>query len=105
MADSGVIVSENADALAEKIAADFAELAASVLQRQEKFSLALAGGNTPKKFYSRLAKPPYSTDIPWSKIWIFWGDERCVPKDHPDSNFRMASESLLQYVPLQPSHV
>src|SRR5262249_54050140 len=72
---------------------------------RERISIALAGGTTPKQFYARLAKEPYKTSIPWNKLWFFWGDERCVPKDHPDSNFQMAAETLLQYVPVPPSHV
>jgi 6-phosphogluconolactonase len=100
-----VIVSETPEALADRVAEDFARLIHETLATQERFSLALAGGVTPKQFYSRLAKPPYVSSIPWSQLWIFWGDERCVAKDHPDSNFRMASESLLQFVPVQPSHV
>src|SRR5437764_1478075 len=100
-----VIAAETPEALAERVAEDFAALVQETLFKQERFSIALAGGQTPKSFYSRLAKPPYNTSIPWSRIWIFWGDERCVPKDHPDSNFRMASEALLQYVPVQPAHV
>src|SRR5437016_2210424 len=100
-----VIVSETPEALAERVAADFAALVTDVLQRQDRFLLALAGGQTPKLFYSRLVKEPYRSTIPWSRLWIFWGDERCVPKDHSESNFRMASEALLQYVPIPPAHV
>src|SRR2546425_1185565 len=104
MADN-VIVCDTPEALAERVAADFAALVQEVLAKQDRFTLALAGGQTPKLFYARLAKEPYRSSIPWAKIWVFWGDERCVPKDHPDSNFRMAAESLLQYVPIPPQHV
>src|SRR5262249_15134905 len=100
-----IIVNETPEPLAERVAADFAALVTDVLQRQERFTVALAGGQTPKLFYQRLAKEPYKSSIPWSRLWIFWGDERCVPKEHPDSNFRMASEALLQYVPVAPAHV
>jgi 6-phosphogluconolactonase len=100
-----VIVSETPEVLSERVAAEFSDLVSDVLQRQDRFTLALAGGQTPKLFYSRLAKEPYKSSIPWSRLWIFWGDERCVPKDHPESNFRMASEALLQYVPVPPAHV
>lgn len=72
---------------------------------QDRISIALAGGQTPKQFYARLAKEPYKSEIPWSKFWIFWGDERCVPKEHRDSNFGMAAEALLQYVSVPPAHV
>jgi 6-phosphogluconolactonase len=104
MADP-LIVAETPEALAERIAEDFSLLVSRVLAVQERFSIALAGGQTPKLFYSRLAKEPYKSSIPWEKIWFFWGDERCVPKDHPDSNFRMVAEALLQYVPVPPAHV
>jgi len=100
-----IIVSETPEALAERVAEDFARLIQETLSHQDRFSVALCGGVTPKQFYSRLAQPPYVSSIPWSRLWFFWGDERCVPKEHPDSNFRMASESLLQFVPAEPSHV
>lgn len=104
MADN-VIVGDTPEAMADRVAEDFARLVKETLATQERFSIALAGGVTPKLFYSRLAKEPYRSSIPWGSVWFFWGDERCVPKEHPDSNFRMASESLLQYVPAQPAHV
>jgi 6-phosphogluconolactonase len=93
------------EALAERVAVDFAALVTETLASQEKFSVALAGGQTPKQFYARLAKEPYKSSIPWSRLWFFWGDERCVPKEHIDSNFRMAAEALLQFVPVPSSHV
>jgi 6-phosphogluconolactonase len=103
--DQPVIVLENPEALAEKVAADFAALIQETLANKERFSMALAGGVTPELFYERLAKEPYKSSIPWEKLWAFWGDERCVPKEHPDSNFKMAAEALLQYVPVPPAHV
>jgi 6-phosphogluconolactonase len=104
MADA-VIVLETPEALADRVAADFAALVKTALAAQERFSIALAGGQTPKQFYARLAQEPYRSAIPWEKLWFFWGDERCVPKEHPDSNFRMAAEALLQHVPVPPAHV
>jgi 6-phosphogluconolactonase len=100
-----VVALASPEALAERVAEDFATLVAKTLATQARFSLALAGGQTPKQFYARLAKEPYKSSIPWDKLWFFWGDERCVPKEHPDSNFKMAAEALLQYVPVPPAHV
>ena len=57
-------------------------------------TLALSGGSTPKPVYERLA----TLDYPWSDVDVFFGDERCVPPDHPESNFRMANEALLSKV-------
>ncbi len=104
MADP-IIASETPEALADRVAQDFLQLVTSTLERQPRFTLALAGGQTPKLFYSRLAREPYKSSVPWNKVWVFWGDERCVPKEHSESNFRMAAEALLSYVPVPSSHV
>jgi 6-phosphogluconolactonase len=95
-----VIVSETADALAERVAADLTVLILETLKTKPRCMLALSGGATPKKLYQRLAKPPFAQQIPWSKVWLFFGDERCVGPEHPDSNFRMVKEALLNHVPV-----
>ena len=59
-------------------------------------NLALAGGSSPRQLYETLAGPPYDREIEWNRVRFFFGDERNVPQDHPDSNFRMALKSLLQ---------
>jgi 6-phosphogluconolactonase len=69
------------------------------------FRVALSGGNTPKALYALLAAEPLRARVPWSRVEVFFGDERCVPPDHPDSNFRMAEEVLLSRVPLEPSRI
>ena len=65
----------------------------------QRFSIALSGGNTPKRLYELLATE-YRDRIDWQRIHLFWGDERYVPHDDPQSNFRMARESLLSHVPV-----
>ncbi|MGH7517444.1 MAG: 6-phosphogluconolactonase [Gemmatimonadales bacterium] len=70
-----------------------------VLDTQERCSLALAGGSTPRPVYERLAAELPDRD-PWSRIDVFFGDERCVPPDDPASNYRMAKEALLDRVPV-----
>jgi 6-phosphogluconolactonase len=100
-----VIVSETPEALADRIAEDFEALIKETLAQKDRVTIALSGGQTPKQFYSRLAQEPFRGRIPWEKLWFFWSDERCVPMDHPDSNFRMVSETLLKEVPVRPSHV
>ncbi|HZG38881.1 MAG TPA: 6-phosphogluconolactonase, partial [Nodosilinea sp.] len=64
-------------------------------------TLALAGGSTPKPLYIGLAEQ----DLPWEKLYIFWGDERYVPVDHPDSNAGMAKAAWLDQVPIPPDHI
>lgn len=66
----------------------------NVLSVSEHCNVALSGGNTPKALYSLLSADPLKKEIMWSRIRFFFGDERFVPGDHPDSNFRMARESL-----------
>jgi len=61
-------------------------------------ALGLAGGSTPRPAYEALAQPPLEAAIPWDRVQVFFGDERAVPPDHPDSNFRMVSETLLARV-------
>lgn len=58
-------------------------------------SVALAGGKTPAAMYRLLTLPPFRTAVDWRRVQWFWGDERCVPPDHADSNYRMARETLL----------
>ena len=69
------------------------------------YSIALSGGSTPQRLFVRLAAEPYRSQVDWSSIRIFWGDEREVPPDHSESNFRMAKESLLNRVPIPPDQI
>ncbi len=71
----------------------------------QPFRLALSGGSTPRLLYQLLVQPPYVNAIDWPQIELFWGDERPVPPEHPDSNYRMAYEALIQHVPIPPAHI
>ena len=96
------ILPDNA-ALTQTAAQEFHRLAESAVQERGRFSVALSGGNTPRAIYSLLASE--HKELPWDRIHVFWGDERHVPPDHPDSNFRMASESLLSKVPIPEKNI
>lgn len=87
--------------LVAKNAAD--DLATSV-QRGETFHVALSGGSTPKMLFDYLAQH-YRESIPWGDVHLWWGDERCVPPDHEESNYLMTKESLLKGVILPPENV
>jgi 6-phosphogluconolactonase len=93
-----VMVVDDARALAEAAARAIAEAAAAAVAARGHFSLVLAGGSTPRDTYTRLAAPPFADSMPWDRTWAFFGDERCVPPDHAESNYRMAAESLLSKV-------
>jgi 6-phosphogluconolactonase len=90
-------------ALAQAAAQEFHRLAEAAVQERGRFSVALSGGNTPRTVYSLLASE--HKQLPWEHIHIFFGDERHVPPDDPDSNFHMASESLLSKVPIPEKNV
>jgi 6-phosphogluconolactonase len=75
-------------------------IAREAVAARGKFSLALAGGSTPKALYQLLASDEFRTQIDWSKAHIFFGDERAVPTHHEYSNARMAREALLDHVPI-----
>ncbi len=67
--------------------------------------LGLSGGSTPHRLYARLASPPFRSRIEWARVHVFWGDERCLSPDHPDSNYRVAHESLLSKVSIPPQQI
>ncbi len=69
------------------------------------FAICLSGGSTPRQLYERLATPQIASRFPWSRVHFFWGDERLVPHDDPESNFGMAWETLLSRVPVPRDHI
>ena len=100
-----VYVLDDAAEVARLGAETFAEVVAGVLADHRTARVALAGGSTPKAMYRLLASPTWRDRIEWPRVEIYFGDERCVPPDHPDSNYRMAREALLDHVPLAADHV
>ena len=83
----------------------FIKTAANAIQQKDVFSVALSGGSTPQSLYTYLAENPAGDILDWNKIHFFWGDERPVPLDHPDSNFRQANHALLQPLHIPPENI
>lgn len=86
-------------------AEEFSAMARAAVAGRGRFTVALAGGSTPSRLYLMLGEPPHLDEIPWSRVEIFWGDERCVPPHHPDSNYGGARVSLLDKVDIPPERV
>ncbi len=86
---------------AQQVADAAADHVAAMIADTGRFSLALAGGSTPRALYKILA----TKHIDWSHVHIFWGDERCVPPDHVDSNYRMAREAILGHIPIPSDNI
>ena len=102
-----LVVVDDANALAREAAAQLTRIAKKSVAASGRFTLALSGGSTPHRLYALLADPqaPFRAAIPWGATQIFFGDERHVPPDDPQSNYRMADEALLSRVPLPAANV
>ncbi len=95
---SEILICAGAVELAREAARRFAELAEVFVSSVGRFTVALSGGSTPRAMFSVLAEQPVADPLPWHSIYFFWGDERCVPPSHAESNYRMAEETLLSRV-------
>ena len=94
-------VFDDADALADAVASWLISQAAGT----DRFAFSLSGGSTPKRLYERLASAAYVDRFPWAKTHFFWGDERFVPADHPENNFRMTRMAMLDKAPVPPENI
>jgi len=77
----------------------------AALASRGPFRVSLSGGSTPKALYSLLASPEFKDRFPWSRVVWFWGDERFVPQDHPDSNYKMTRDAMLAKAPVPPENI
>jgi 6-phosphogluconolactonase len=83
----------------------FVETVVKAVRAHGRFLVALSGGSTPLGMYRLLANEPYRERIDWAKVFVFWGDERCVPPDDEGSNYHQAHKMLLQHVPMPDENV
>lgn len=95
----------DAETLVQEAAPLFMQTARDAVNARGRFVTALSGGTTPKGLFQQLTEEPYRSLIPWDKCFFFWVDERHVPFDHPDSNYRMTQEFLLSKVPIPKENV
>jgi 6-phosphogluconolactonase len=101
----GVRVYDDAEAVARAAADLFARLSREAVEGRGAFSVALSGGTTPRRVYELLASDEYKERVPWAGVHVFFGDERTVPPDHAESNYRMASEARLSRVEVPAENV
>src|SRR5262245_42858163 len=90
----------DAAAIAHEAAERIVKLSEEAIEERGRFSIALSGGSTPKALHNLLASPEFITKLDWPAIDLYFGDERCVPPDHRDSNYKMAHETLISKVPI-----
>lgn len=98
-------ISKNTEELSRQVADWLVERIGNTLKSQDKFTIALSGGSTPKKLHELLASDAYKDKIDWSKLHIFWGDERYVPFSDERNNAKMAFDTLLDHVPVPKEHI
>jgi 6-phosphogluconolactonase len=91
--------------LADETASWLARVSEEAREEHGYFAVALSGGTTPRVLYQRLTGLPFVDAIAWAQWMVFFGDERAVPPDDPQSNYRMAYEALLQHVPIPPERI
>ena len=97
-----VEVAKDPESLASRAAGWITDLAAA---SRDRFAICLSGGSTPRRLYQLLTESPYRDALPWDRIHWFWGDERFVPWNHPDSNYGMVRAALLGRVPVPPGNI
>src|SRR5262249_3201496 len=90
-----LVVADDLSAVARAAADLFVQVGQSSAGAQRRFAVALSGGSTPRALHALLGAPPYHDAINWAAVQLYWGDDRCVPPDDPESNYRMARETLL----------
>ena len=98
-------VMADAASLINAAAEQFISVARAAIAKRGVFYVALAGGSTPKCLYQMLATSPYTTQVDWARVHLFFGDERCVLPSHDDSNFKMASKSMIDAISIPEANV
>lgn len=96
---------DDIDSLLDALIDQWRDIGAKAIADHGAFHVALAGGGTPQHFYQRLTQIDVESSVEWNKVHIYFGDERCVPQDHKDSNYRMSREALLSRVTIPASQI
>jgi len=105
MPETKIVITKNLEELNRDAAKLIVDASREAITQSGRFILALSGGSTPKKLYELLATPEWNTQVDWTRIHFFWGDERMVLPDHADSNYRMTNEALLSKVAVPPANI
>lgn len=100
-----IMISSTLEALMFTAATGIVDAATKAVAQKGVFTIALSGGSTPETLYALLATPALARDMPWDHVQVFWGDERHVGPDDPESNYRMAREALLDRVPIPAANI
>lgn len=100
-----VLVFNTPEQVAQTAAERFVDYSIASIADRGTFAVALAGGSTPRRAYELLGTDEFKSRVDWSLVHVFFGDERMVPPDSPESNYRMVNDALVSHVPLPPENV
>src|SRR5690242_14384328 len=100
-----LVIPGDAETTLEFCAEHWLETGNQAIADHGAFYVALSGGSTPKAIFQMLTSPTHAHRIDWSKVHLFWSDERAVPPDHPDSNYHMALSAGLDKMPIPKNHI
>lgn len=100
-----IAICENQESMIHFCVEQFIDASERAIEHWGNFSVALSGGSTPKRIFQALTSPKNRNRVQWDKLLLFWGDERAVPADHPDSNYRMAIEAGFGSVPIAAKNI
>ena len=96
---------KNLDQVSATAAEEIIQIAKDAIEKRGVFRIALSGGSTPKTLYTKLSSDDFKKQMSWKSTHFFWSDERTVPPDHPDSNYRMARETMFKHVDVSESQI
>lgn len=100
-----VVIADDLEVLSERAAGFVVRCIMDRAKVKDRVAIALSGGATPKGLYERFASEDFRHQIPWDQLHLFWGDERCVPPEDPESNYFLADKTLISRVPIPPENV
>jgi len=103
--EPNIQIASDPEELAGQAVQFFVSAAREAIQSHGSFLVAISGGHTPKRFFERLGEEPDARSLPWDSVHVFWVDERYVPPDSPQSNYKLAADTFLAKVPIPPDHV
>ncbi len=102
---SEIVVAHDLEDLCERAAERVVRSITDRVEAKGRATIVLSGGTTPRRLYERLATGKYGQAIPWAQVYLFWGDERSVPPDHPDSNYKMVYDTLISKVSIPKENI
>ena len=102
---NSIRIFQDSEAMAHELARSWHDQANQALENQHEFSVMISGGTTAPLLYAKLTEPEWKNYIPWNSVFIFFSDERCVPPDNEESNYKNIYDNLLRHIPIPQENI